>query len=78
MDNLKQLLIGKLDASFTSIDLKLSYASEHEIISRLANWGVILDREYDEKEVKIKFRYLRKYRKEVDIILKKYASEAMT
>jgi len=76
LDSLKQLLIDKLDESFTSIDLKLNYASEYEIISRLANWGVILNREYDEKEVLIKFRYLKKYRKEVDIILKKYASDA--
>ena len=74
LDSLKQQVINKLDRSYISMDLKLNYASEYEVLSRLSKWGTVLSREYNEEEIIVKFRYHEKFQNEIKRILNKIDS----
>jgi GTPase len=69
LDRLKKNVINKLDQSYISANLKLNYAREYEVLSRLSKWCTVLSREYNEDEVVVKFRYHEKFGKEIMKVL---------
>lgn len=71
LDSLKQQVIKKLDRSYVSINLKLNYSSEYEVLPRLSKWGTVVSRDYNEQEVIVKFRYHEKFQNEIKRILNK-------